>query len=201
MRYRTTPISTIPTVRSRQTVLHVVLLIFAVAMLLIAPVLSAQSAPIWYGASIGGAGARLTCDVCQTTRDVGAALSVSAGTYRNPRLRLGIELSRWSYEENEVQEQVHTLGVVAHVIPNPQRGFYLLGGAGWSGYRAGEFTYDAPRLTVGAGWDLPVTDRFVIGNVVALDAASFASLRNEEQVVVRDVGLSSVRIAVQLRRQ
>jgi hypothetical protein len=164
----------------------------------------APAAPnIWYAVTVGGAGVRLTCDACQAARDVGPQFSVSSGAHANPRLRVGVELGRWSYEEDAVRETVTSLGVVSHVKvgPDPRRGIYLLGGIGWSGYRAGEFSYDAARLTVGAGYDLPFVGRWVIGNVLALDAAAFAPIKDEDVVAMRDVGLSSVRFSLQLRRQ
>lgn len=156
----------------------------------------------WYALTVGGAGTRLTCDLCTATRDVGPMFTLSAGIHARPRLRVGIEAGRWSYSgDEEVRERVHTLGLVAHLVPNASRGFYLLGGAGWTGYRAGEFSYDAPRLTVGLGWDVPFSGDWVIGNVIALDAASFAPVRNEDATVMRNVGLSTVRVAVQLQRR
>ena len=160
-----------------------------------------ETSSIWYGVSFGGAGTRLTCDICQTQRDLGPSLSLSFGAYARRQLRIGVEASRWTFGEQSVREQVHTLGLVAHVIPSPRRGLYLLGGIGWSGYRAGDFSYDAPRVTVGAGWDLPITSGWMIGNVVSLDAASFAPLKNEDVTVMRNVGLSSARVAVQLRKR
>lgn len=156
---------------------------------------------IWAEVTVGGAGARLTCDVCQSARDVGPAITLALGAYASPQLRVGLEAGRWTYEENAVREHVHTFGLVAHLVPNPRRGLFFLGGLGWSGYRAGEFKYDAPRLTVGAGWDLPIYGRWVVGNVVAIDAASFAALKTGSTTVARNVGLSSARVSVQVRRR
>lgn len=156
---------------------------------------------LWYEITAGGAGARLTCDLCAPARDVGAALTGAIGAYAGQRLRVGLELSRWTYRDQDVREHLHGVGVVAHLVPDPERGLYLLGGAGWTGYRAGEYAYDAPRVTVGIGWELPAFGRWVVGNVIALDAASFGALRNGDITVLEHVGMSSVRAAVQLRRR
>ena len=72
---------------------------------------------------------------------------------------------------------------------------------GGPGYRAEGFGYDAARLTLGAGWDLPLGGPWVLGNSVTLDAASFGSLRNEAAQVASSVGLSVVRFGVYIRRQ
>jgi len=160
----------------------------------------AQSA-LWYEVALGGAGARLTCGICTPDRDVGASISGAVGAYAGKRVRVGLEYSRWSYRNDGVREQSQGLGLVAHLVPNPARGLYLLGGAGWTGYAAGDFTYGAPRITVGVGYDLPAFGRWVAGNVVTTDFAAFGALRNGSVTVVEEVGLSAVRFAVQLRRR
>lgn len=173
------------------------------SLCLFATVTGAQATPaskVWYQVTVGGAGTRLSCDICQTARDLGPTITVSVGANAGARVRVGLELSRWTYEEEAVRERTHGLGVVAHLTPDPQRGLYLLAGFGWEGYRAGDFSYDAPRVTLGAGWDVVTFGRWTIGSAVALDAAAFASLRNGETTVVRSVGLNALRVAVQLRR-
>lgn len=156
---------------------------------------------LWYEVTVGGAGARLTCGICTPDRDVGAAVSGAIGAYAGRRVRVGLELSRWTYRDDDVREQISGLGVVAHLVPDPARGFFLVGGAGWAGYRAGDFKYDAPRLSVGAGYDIPAFGKFVVGNQVTLDVSAFGALRSGSATVLDNVGLSSVRAAVQLRRR
>ncbi len=162
---------------------------------------SATRSPIWYEATLGGSGMRLTCDFCQPARDVGPSATIGLGGYASDRVRVGVELGMWTYGNEEVREHLQSAGVIAHLVPNPRRGLYLIGGFGWSGYRAGEFKYDAPRVTVGAGWDIPAGGKFVVGNVITLDAAAFATLRTDEINVLENVGLSVVRAAVKVRRR
>lgn len=164
---------------------------------------SAQAArsPIWYELTLGGSGMRLTCDFCQPARDVGPSMTFGLGAYASPRVRVGVEMGMWTYGNEDVREHLQNAGVVAHIVTNPQTGVYLIGGFGWSGYRAAEFKYDAPRVTVGLGWDIPAGGKFVVGNVVTLDAAAFATLRTDEITVLNNVGLSVVRAAVKVRRR
>lgn len=186
------------TLRTRSAVL-----IWA-ALLLAAPDLQAQqsqNSSYWYAVSVGGAGVRLTCDLCQPAREVGPILAFSAGGYANDNLRVGFEYNHWTYRQETAREKTYTFGIVAHLVPNANRGFYLLGGAGWIGYRAGDFTYDAPKVTVGLGWDIPAFGDWMVGNIVSLDAASFASIRGSEVPVVRGAGISSLRAAVQIRKR
>ncbi len=158
-------------------------------------------ARVWYEVTVGGAGAKLTCDLCTPTRDVGASAALAAGAYASPTLRVGIEISRWTYSEDDVREHLDGVGLVAHLTPDPTKRVFLLGGLGWTSYRAGDFSWSAPRVSVGVGYDLPAFGRWVVGNVIALDGAAFGSLRSEGGTVVRNVGLSSVRVGVQLRRR
>ncbi len=166
-----------------------------------APSAAPTTSTIWAEASFGRTGARLTCDVCQTTRDVGPAITLALGAYANPQLRVGLEAGRWSHDDQGAEEHVHTAGLVAHLIPDPRRGLYFLGGLGWSGYRAGDYSYDAPRVSVGTGWDLPIHGRWVAGTIVAIDASSFGAIKNGPTSVARNVGLSAFRVAVQVRRR
>jgi hypothetical protein len=156
---------------------------------------------IWFQVALGGATARLVCDICQSDRDLGPAVTVALGAYSSEKLRIGLEAGRWTYDAPAVRENLHSFGLVAHFAPGGWQRLYWLAGAGWTGYRAGDFSYDAPRLTVGLGWDLPLTGQWVVGNSIAVDAASFAPLRNGSVTVVRNVGLNALRVTTQLRRR
>ena len=107
----------------------------------------------------------------------------------------------WTHGDGEVRESVYRAGLTAQLHPRAGSGLHVLAGLGWSGYRAEGFGYDAARLTLGAGWDLPLGGPWVLGNSVTLDAASFGSLRNEAAQVASSVGLSVVRFGVYIRRQ
>lgn len=67
--------------------------------------------------------------------------------------------------------------------------------------RAVDFGYDAARLLVGAGWDLPLFGPWVAGNRITLDTAAFGRLENDGTPVARDVGLSMVRVGIYLRHR
>ena len=181
-------------------------LAFGLSISVPGPSLFAQSAGspaggLWWSVSVEAAGARLTCDVCDRARDLGASVGVATGAYASSQVRVGIEGGGWTHREGDVREIVYTAGVVAEVHPRPTSGLHLLGGLGWSGYRAEEFRHDAVRLRVGVGWDLPLTSSWLVGNRVLLDSSGFAPLDNEGTVVARSVGLSVVRFGVYVRRR
>ena len=157
----------------------------------------------WWSVSASAAGARLTCDFCDPARDLGAAVDLAMGIHIGPHARVGIAAGGWSHVQDETRESVVRAGLTGQIHPVAGSGFHLIGGLGWSGYRAGDLASDVVRVSLGAGWDLPVPvgDRWRIGNVVLLDAASFGGLRGGETPVASEVGLSVVRFGVYVRRR
>jgi hypothetical protein len=155
----------------------------------------------WMAISVGGGGTRLTCDICHPSRDLGPSGTLTLGSTASSDLAVGVELGGWTHDENEVRESVYRAGVIAHLKLLEGRGLYAIGGFGWSGYRAEDFRYDAPRISLGVGWDLPFVPGWLIGNQVVLDGSSIGSLKNDETTVARRVGLSTLRVAIQLRNR
>ena len=153
------------------------------------------------GLSVGGGGTRLTCDICQPSRDLGPSATLMLGSTASSDLDVGVELGGWTHEDGEVRESVYRAGVIAYLTLLEGRGLYAIGGFGWSGYRAEDFRYDAPRISLGAGWDFPFVPGWMIGNQVILDASSMGSLKNDETTVARRVGLSTLRVVIQLRNR
>lgn len=170
----------------------------------------AQSGGMWWSVSAAAAGARLACDICDATRDAGPAIEAAIGTHASPVVRFGVDGGAWTFREDDFRETVLTAGVVAEVHPRAGSGLHLIGGLGWSGYRANDidpapdqdgFRYDALRLRLGAGWDLPLTSTWSVGNRVTLDASSLGTLKDEDTPIARSVGLSVVRFAIYLRHR
>ena len=156
---------------------------------------------MWWEVSASAGGARLSCPVCDRSRDLGPSLNAALGAYANPRLRVGVEVGAWTNEDGTDRETVYRAGIVTQLHPRPGSGLHVVAGLGWSGYRADDFTYDGVRLTLGAGWDLRLTDSWIVGNRVTLDGSSYASLKNGDTVVERSAGLSVLRFGVHLRRR
>ena len=169
----------------------------------------AANAGAWWSASVAYGGARLTCDICDPTRDAGPAIEMAIGAYASPAVRVGLEAGGWTFLEGDFRETVLTAGVVAEVHPRQDSGLHLIGGMGWTGYRANDvdavddegFRYDALRVRLGVGWDLPLTRNWVVGNRVTLDSSSFGTLKDEDTDVDNRVGLSLVRFGIYIRRR
>jgi hypothetical protein len=185
---------------------------FVAAALSLPAVLHAQapSSGLWWSASAAAGAARLACDVCDPTRDAGPALEAAMGTYASPAVRVGVDGGVWTFRDDDLREKILTVGIVAEVHPRPGSGLHLIGGLGWSGYRANDidpapdqegFHYDALRIRLGAGWDLPLTSSWSVGNRLTVDAASLGTLTNEGTPIpsAGAVGLSLVRFAIYIR--
>lgn len=170
-----------------------------------------RSGGIWVSVSAAAAGARLTCDLpCDETRDAGPSLEAALGTYATPWVRVGIDGSAWTFRDEDFREEIWTAGVVAELHPRPGSGLHLIGGLGWTGYRANDvdpdpedvgFRYDALRLRLGVGWDLPMSPSWSVGNRVTVDASSLGTLHNEGAPIAESVGLSVVRFAFYVRHR
>lgn len=155
----------------------------------------------WWAATVGAGSTRFTCDLCTPERDSGPWAGLAVGASASEAVKVGVEGGFWTHLDDGTREWVYRAGIVAHVYPRVGSGLHLIGGGGWSAYRAEDIRYDAGRLTVGLGWDLPLTPGWVVGNSVTLDAASFGSLKNDEVTIDRDVGVSVLRIGVFLKRR
>lgn len=165
---------------------------------------------LWIEGSLGAAGARLTCDICDPSRDRGPTLGLAFGTRAGDATRVGVDLGGFTFRDGDFRESVFTAGIHAAVYPKPQSGLHLIGGLGWSGYRAGDvdaepdeegFDYDALRLRLGLGWDFPLTTGWDVGNQLLLDASSLGDLNDDGTAIAESVGLSVVRFSVHLRRR
>ena len=166
-----------------------------------APGTQGPEAAYWWAVTVGAGSTRFTCDLCTPDRDLGPWAGLAIGASASEAVKVGVEGGFWTHDDDGTREWVYRAGVVAHVYPRVGSGLHLIGGAGWSAYRAEDIRHDAGRLTVGLGWDLALTSGWVVGNTVTLDAASFGSLKNEQVTIDRDVGVSVLRVGVYLKRR
>jgi len=158
-------------------------------------------AAYWWTLTVGAGSTRFTCDLCTPERDTGPWAGLAIGASASEAVKVGVEGGFWTHMDGGTREWVYRAGVVAHVYPRVGSGLHLIGGAGWSAYRAEDIRHDAGRLTVGIGWDLPLTSGWLVGNSITLDAASFGSLKNDQVTIDRDVGVSVLRVGVYLKRR
>lgn len=155
----------------------------------------------WWSAGVGAGALRFQCDLCATSRDLGPTVEVAAGSWARRGLAVGVDGGFWTFDDDGVREAAYRAGLVAQLYPDPSRGLHFTLGAGWIGWRADEFRYDALRVGVGAGWDVAAVGRFVLGNALTLEGAAFGGLSNGDRRVVDAAGLSMVRWQVFVKRR
>lgn len=161
----------------------------------------AEEPGLWSTLTLGGGSARFTCDLCAPDRDAGAVALVAVGARATPSLEVGVEAGAWTRERDDDRETLWRGGLVAHFFPRPGSGLHLIGGLGWTGYRSGDFGIDTGVLSLGLGWELPLTPGWWVGNALVIDAASFGTLSNDDTRVDRGVGISVLRLGVVLKRR
>jgi hypothetical protein len=160
-----------------------------------------RTSGLWWELSLSAVNSRLSCSLCDPDREAGPAADLAVGAYASPRLRVGVQGGAWTHDDDGARETVYRGGVIAQLHLRPGSGLHVIGGLGWSGYRAGVFGSDTGRVSLGAGWDLPLADGWLVGNNLVLDASAFGSLKNEDTTVATGVGLSTLRLGVYLRKR
>ena len=160
-----------------------------------------EASNYWWALTVGAGSTRFTCDLCTPERDAGPWADLAIGADASEAVRVGVEGGFWTHRDGGTREWVYRAGVVAHVYPREESGLHLIGGGGWTAYRAEDIRYDSGRITVGLGWDFPLSPGWLVGNTVTLDAASFGSIKNERVTVDRDVGVSVLRLGVFIKRR
>ncbi len=145
-----------------------------------------------------GAGwARVSCDICQTARDLGPSAFVRVGTLIRPGLLVAGEATVWTHEVEDARENLGALMAVLYVHPN-QGPLYVKGGLGYAGYRAGEdLALNSVGLQVGAGYELRLAG-FAVNNFVNLISSSLGNLKNENITIAEDVSTTLLQFGVGL---
>ena len=156
---------------------------------------------LWWSVGVGGGSVGLTCDICTRDRDTGVTAQLGLGARARSDVDIGLELGIWTRDDDGVRASARRIDLRAIHRPFDDSGFHVIGGLGWVGYEAGDLTYDAVALSVGVGWDFPLSGRWRIGNRLLIDAASYGSFVNAGAVAVEVVSLSIARLEVVLLRR
>jgi hypothetical protein len=113
----------------------------------------------------------LNCDDCSSDRLNSLAFMVRLGVAVAPDAVVSAEYTRWSKPENGGTSTASWALAVVQWYPQPASGFYLEGGVGIAALDAvgflagtGSFTLQTTNigLEVGAGYDIPVSQRIAL---------------------------------------
>jgi hypothetical protein len=175
-------------------------ILVALAALILAAPLRAQSSSsngLTVAVGAGAAWVRVSCDVCQTARDLGPSGFLRVGKTLRPGLRVGGEITAWTHEVEDEREYLGAAMAVLHMHPNDGP-LYVKAGLGYVGYRAGEdITMNAVGMQVGAGYEL-MLGGLALNNYINLIGSSFASLKNQGTTIAEDVSTTAIQFGVGL---
>ncbi|MBX3147278.1 MAG: autotransporter domain-containing protein [Gemmatimonadales bacterium] len=98
------------------------------------PVASRQGT--WLGVGIGGGASTLNCRICegeQGSRGISGYLR--GGVTLNPKLLVGAEANAWTRSDERGNQRVWSLAANGYWYPNPEHGYFLKAGLGFTRYR------------------------------------------------------------------
>jgi hypothetical protein len=172
----------------------------ALGALMLAAPLRAQSSTnrnLSVAAGLGAAWVRVSCDVCQTSRDLGPSGFLRIGKSLRSGVKVAGEITVWTHEVEDERENLGAAMGVLMLHPNDGP-LYVKAGVGYVGYRAGEdIAMNAVGMQVGAGYELRL-GTLALNNYVNLVGSSFGSLKNESTTIADDVGVTLIQLGVGL---
>ena len=158
---------------------------------------SSQDTGLSVAVGAGAAWVRVSCDVCQTARDLGPSGFLRIGKTLRPGWRVAGEVTAWTHEVEDERENLGAAMAVLYMHPNDGP-LYVKAGLGYVGYRAGEdIAMNAVGMQVGAGYEL-MLNGLALNNFVNLMGSSFAHLKNQGTTIAGDVGTTLIQIGVGL---
>ena len=168
------------------------------ALCMVPAVLHAQeNSGFSIAAGVGAGWGRVSCDVCQTNRDLGPTAFVRAGTSVRPGVRVAGEATIWTHEVEDERENMGAAMAVLYLHPR-SGALYVKSGLGYVGYRAGEsIAMNAVGLQLGAGYDVRLAG-LAITNYLNLIGSSFGSLKNGTATIAEDVSITLLQFGVGL---
>lgn len=142
---------------------------------------------LWYGMGLGGAVARVGCDICVGSREGGFAGSLRIGGTVSRHVLLGVEAVGWARSRDDIDRRLGTLSEIAYWYPS-SRGvpYYLRGGIGVVAYRAHDdvgdeegnaVTSTALQAQIGVGYDFPVSRNVSVSPSVNLIGSIYGGLK------------------------
>ncbi len=171
-----------------------------VAALLTSTSLSAQTtsdAGLSFAFGAGAGWGRVSCDVCQTARDLGPTAFVRVGSTVRPGMRVGGEVTFWTHEVEDERENMGSAMAVLYLHPR-QGPLYVKGGVGYVGYRAGDdISLNSAGMQLGAGYELRLGG-LALNNYANLISSGFGRLKNDGTTIAEDVSTTLLQLGVGL---
>jgi hypothetical protein len=164
---------------------------------------AAQSRRIWLSAGIGTGSQQVACQICRGDRNGGWSARVAGGKRIRPHLDLGAEIHGWTDHTDGIGYRSIAFVPAIYWRPNRNRPLFLMGGVGYSTYRAANddesITTSGLAFAAGGGMDAPLTGRWRFTPFITYTASVLANLKHDRtdvtsaQVSLLQLGLGLTR--------
>lgn len=190
------------------------LFLVATALALFVTPVTAQSANVrqgfWYGFGFGAGSGKLHCDICNDSSGTDLAASIRAGGVLSKSWLLGGELDGWTNSQDVATRRSWSVSAVALWYPWPERGAYVKGGLGLTGYSASDsvdvISTTRPGGIVGIGYEWRIGKKYSINPYLNYQYTLPGDLQFEHTedntvttaIIANDASVSSVQFGVGL---
>ena len=121
---------------------------------------AARSDAMWLGLGLGAGSAALKCQGCVDRREQGVTGWVRFGAALTPDLLLGVDLNTWVRRNDDVDQRIQSLTLLAHYFPIRRRGFRVGAHAGFARlserFEVDEIATSGAVVGASLGWELRV---------------------------------------------
>lgn len=157
----------------------------------------------WLGGGIGGASARVNCDICNGERNNGLSGYLTGGLAVSRKVRAGAEFSGWFDNTDDVNQRLALLGASLYWHPRATNTWYLKGGLGLLRYHADDEGDDDPlkartgAIQLGGGYDFRTSRKLWLTTFANLIVSTRGDLTSGNAVVT-DASFSMLQIGAGL---
>lgn len=190
------------------------LFLVATALALFVTPVTAQNPNVregfWYGFGFGVGSGQLHCDICNDESGTDLTASARAGWVLSPSWLLGGELDGWTNSQDVATRRSWSLSAVALWYPWKERGAYVKGGLGITGYRASDsvdvISTTRPGGMIGLGYEWRVGKKASINPYINYQYTLAGDLQFEHTedntvttaIIANDASVSSLQFGVGL---
>ena len=111
----------------------------------------------WYGFGFGAGSSQLHCEICNDQSGTDLSAAIRAGGVLSKSWLLGAELTGWTNSQDVATRRSWSANAIALWYPWPERGAYLKGGFGITGYSASDsvdvISTTQPGGIIGLGYE------------------------------------------------
>ncbi len=190
------------------------LLLLAIALVLLVTPVTAQHPNtrqgFWYGFGLGAGSGQLHCDICNDQSGTDLAASIRAGGVVSKSWLVGAELNGWTNSQDVATRRSWSANAIVLWYPWSERGAYVKGGLGITGYSASDsadvISTTRPGGIIGVGYEWRIGKNYSINPYFNYQYTLAGDLQFEHTedntvttvIIANDASVSSVQLGVGL---